>query len=529
MNGGIQLHNTGAVTAANYGVWRTSGTNFLGDGATSVTNGSGGVIAIDGTTTLDFGLGANSFTNQGTIVFGSGADSLSTNGSPTDRLQFSGPGYVASGSMAKLMMDVNFTGAGQASCAAAVTADCFDLRGLSTSGTTSIVVNSLGGMGSLKPIVLVDVNGGTSAAGDFTLSMDSTGYTDVGTSGGIDTGLFVYRLAYDAATQRHELVPYAGAGAHTFALTGAALRSVWDTTTGSWFNRQADLQDTIAARGSGSGPGVWLKAAGGHVQRTYKPGSDVGGDIKVFDDSYSQSTKGLVGGIDFLNVQSGDQAWVAGVTAGKVKADVDFTVGSSKVKADGESYGAYASFLSGGFFVDGIVNANKLDLKFDGAGFSGVKAKADTLGWQAETGYRLSDSAGAIFIEPLLTLAYVTTDVKDLPISGNLTVSFDKAKSFRGAVGARLGGKLELQNFIAGMAITGRVWDEFKGDNGIRLESGDQAMALTDASDGALGDVGATFNLISKDGRWSGFADYSFKFMDDYSDSQASVGLRFNW
>jgi len=569
LDGRLIFENTDQVNFTNRGGWRSAGASFLGDGDTAVVTYYTGKIQTNvdaAATSIDFGDGTNTFRNDGVIAvgvgqegaatltithlpvwnnggsiyFGSNFDGTFSDGAANDRIVVATPTtFTGSGEDStthalgsELFMDVAFTGAGQGDCSAAVTADCFDLRGSTVAGTTSIVVNSLGGPGSLKPIVLVDVNGGTSAAGNFTLSNESVGWvpTTQGQPGIIRAGFFDYEFAYDPSTQHYELVSHpAGSMLATPMIAGLA-DSVWDAMTGHWLTRQADLRDSLALHdGLSSSPGFWLKGVGNNLERHAIDFSSIQGAELSFDNSYLQKTRGLIGGLDLINRSTEDYTWIVGVTGGHVKSDVNFKVTNDTAKLTGNAYGVYASFLSGGLFVDGVVSANRLDMTYHVHSLVPAKVRAKTLGAQAEAGYRFQINDGIAYLEPLATLSYVSRDIGDMPLGDYLSASFGKGKTFKGALGMRLGGKAELPAFNIGLAITGRVWDEFKGDHSAVLTGSGQTVALEDTKPGALGDVGATLNLISKDGRLSGFADYGFKFREGYSDSTASVGVRYNF
>ena len=559
--GRVELANSGVVLFNNNADWYTAGASNLGSGATTFNNNAAGEIHANlagGVTTLDFGAGADVFSNLGVIRIGAGGDGASTlvisgletwtnnggsilfgsggtiltDGVPDDRLVATGAAFTGSGP-SRMTMDVDFGAGAQTGCAAAVVADCFDLREGSTAGVSSVIVRDVGdGIGSLAPIALIDVSGaGTSAAGHFILDLGSDNYRAiVGHPGVIDAGLFIYQLGYDSTAQQHVLMAQPDGEALEFALLGANVQSIWQTTTGSWLERQVDLRDTLRGADTGGSPGVWVKAAGNFVDRILYQSYEVGGTTFEFNNSMAQDTSALVGGIDFLSHSGEGVAWVAGLTAGKVNSTVDFTTTQTVVEIEGSSLGAYATFLMGGFFVDGIVNTNRLDLEYESLGLAPLTAEVESLGYQAEAGYRLAIKEGVAFIEPLAALSHVTTDISEIEFPGTTVVGFDEMTSFRGAAGLRLGaGMAVFERYGAGFTLTGRLWNEFEGENNTVIDSGGASVEHFDDMSGTLGDLGVAVNFFSNGGGLSAFVDYGMKFKEDYQSTDVSAGLRFGW
>jgi hypothetical protein len=544
LQGAVDFSASDMLAFDNTGTWRTGGTSLFTDAADTLSNS--GLIASNGT--IDFGAGADVFTNSGALAVGSaltlanletfnnsgvilfGANGAVTDGVADDRLVAQGADFVGSGD-STLAMDVDLGGAGQAGCSAATVADCLDLRGGSTAGSTLIRVNDTGqseGALTADGIVLVDVKGGASAAGDFSLDPTSDFYTVDPTLGvGLEKDLFLYKLDYDAANQQHRLISVADGKAFEFSPLAASAQSIWYTSTGTWFDRQADLRDELID--GGAGPGVWIKMAGSNADRDMEQAYTPGGSTYLFDTSHKQDTVAVSVGIDLMRGSGDGQAYVVGLTAGNLNSDLRFDASRSVAKFEGQSYGAYASWLNGAFFIDGIVQANELDMRNDkvwqtpGRFGSG---KVKSTGGQIEGGWRIPFAV--VSVEPLASLAYVRTKFDDLALPGG-DLHTEEAKSLRGSLGVRVWGDTALSTSTLKFQMTGRVWDEFEGKNRAVLISNGQDIGLPDDVSGAFGEVGVGLSLYSPTGHVSTFLNTGMKFKDDYRSNDTAIGFRVQW
>lgn len=557
--GRLDLANTGTSTIAfaGFGRWFTAGENLLGHGATTLNQGADVLIAVSsggGETELDFGLGADVYNQRGLLVVGGGAEGAATltlsnlerwnsskvvlfgaaagntasDGVPNDRVvAVSGAtptmfnGVVQFGvPLSRFLMDVDLGGAAQPDCSAAVSGDCLDIRGGETAGETEIVLNTVGS-GIAQPnagIVLVD---GSSLADDFYLSPLSTNWAEHVSSpdGVIDTGLFIYDLAYDAAGKRHVLVGLASDEALQLPLLGLAAQTVWSSSANAYFERQVDQRDTMA-------PGVWLRVSNTYARRDLHQGQDSFGTLIEANNGYRQRTTNIVGGVDLVARTGAFGAVAAGLTAGVLDSEVEFRVSPSEVSLEGHSFGAYASWLAGPFFVDAIVNTNTLDVEYAlpslGAGGTTTTTDLESVGGQVEAGFRLPINDGAAVFEPLVGLSYVKTELGDLALPGG-TVSDDDFVSMAGSLGARVSGDLALDAFTLKFGFTGRVWEEFEADNAVALNG----AVLRDDFSGTQGDVGLDLGILM--GPLSAFVSYAVRFKEDYQSRDAAVGVRYQW
>ena len=555
---------TGAVTLNNTGFWRSAGLSSFGSGDTTLANLEAVSIVstnIDGAaTTLDFGAGADLFRlYRGTLAVGEGTPAAATltiaglenwvNGF-NSRILFGVEGNISDGvandhilapgvyftGESALYMDVALGGVSQASCAALTAADCLSLTGGQTGGVHQVTVRDSdpSAPSAYNPggIVLVDVSGaGTSAADHFRLSNGSAGWRpDNGSPDGvIDKGLFFYDLVYDETAKKHMLVGLPDGEALQFTTFGLAAQTVWRATTGTWFDRQGDLRNTLEGR-DGASPGAWLKITGNFTDRELVQSHDLGGGAFEFSNGYDQWTTAVVGGVDLVNIADGASAWVAGLTAGVVNSEVTFKTSATEVTLEGSSLGAYASYAGDRFFLDAIVNANSLDVEHVnptlGVAPTPATGELDSLGGQLEGGVRLTVPDTVIFLEPLFALAYVKTDLSDFTLPGAV-VDYDEQVSLRGALGGRVSGDLVTQAATLKFSATGRIWEEFDGENGLTLVSGGQSLAFTDDFGGALGDFAVGLSVFS--GGLSAIVNYGVTFRNEYYSTDATLGFRYQW
>jgi outer membrane autotransporter protein len=152
---------------------------------------------------------------------------------------------------------------------------------------------------------------------------------------------------------------------------------------------------------------------------------------------------------------------------------------------------------------------------------------ANTYGARLDMGYRYA-FAPSWFIEPTATLSYAKTDIDALAIPGG-SVGMD-GQSLRGALGVRLGTGFQMSATTQLEAsLTGRVWNEFDGDNRAAIVNAGPTFFAIDKFDGAYGEVVGLLNVFNAGSGWSGFANVGVKFNGDFTTTTAKAGLRYVW
>ena len=380
------------------------------------------------------------------------------------------------------------------------------------------------------------MTGSTNAGANFKLDPTSEWYNPSKFGGVLDKpGLFFYDLAWSAANGGTSLlIGVPDTEAFELSEIGAQSMDVWYASTQTWFDRQADLRVTLAGRAEGWAPAVWLKVMGQWTDRDNTATFSLFNKSYSFDVGYRQDTTGLIGGVDVLRGSNGTEGYVFGVQAGYMDSDVRFH-SPSRAKLSGPTFGVYGTYMNGGFFLDGIVNANFLNLDVDMPTLptppNPFSSSADvrSYGGQLETGYQMALGSNG-FWEPIASLSYVHTDIHDLSLGSSGLVTFPTTTSFRGSLGLRLGMTGDFQYYRVRATLTGRYIDEFDGTNDIIIVSGGPSnLGLSDGLNGGFGEVGVGTNLFATGGHLSAFANANVRFQSNYQSTSVTAGFRYQW
>jgi outer membrane autotransporter protein len=311
---------------------------------------------------------------------------------------------------------------------------------------------------------------------------------------------------------------------------GQAAQSAWYSTTGTWLDRQADLRDQLGD--SEPGAGVWMKITGNVAERDLISSYELFGVTYNFDTSYDQQTISLIGGLDFVGASTADTSWVVGGMVGYIDSDVNFNASPTMASMEGAVFGLYGTYVTGAWFVDGIVAMNSMDLDYQAptlapAGSNIFASEVNSTGFQIEGGYKLA-LGETTSLEPLASVSYVKTDIDAIDVPG-ATINWDEQTSFRGSLGARLSTLVSTDRFDARFGITARAWNEFEGENVLTIDNLGPDLTLTDDFSGSFGEVQGTINLFSNEAAFSAFLNAGVKFKDDYQSTDATLGFRWRW
>lgn len=578
ITGGADTTNPSSNTA--FG-WYTDGlSEFSGGDDLLTTSASGGILVAsaatdDATATFDFGAGIDTFANGGLLSIGprgsdSGEQATGYTFTIINLETFNNSGLIRMGQRlertdqspvallvaegvtfngqadSRIELDVAPSAGSQLHCdyTSALdlpgVADCLNLTDGTTTGETSLVVGftSVPGTvaaGHFNPdgIVLVDVNGaGSSAAGHFILDPQSEAYamSEALGRGVLNTqGAFFYDLVYDPVGQRHILVGAPKAETLQFATIAHSVQSIWRAGTGSWFDRQADLRGLYAEGGYEGG--VWLRAGGEFADRDLTQSFEAANSTWTFDATHNQNIFTLTGGADVAADVAGGSA-VFGFMAGYVASAVEFDASPTSVDYRGGTLGAYAGFVSGPLYVDGMLNGTVVLMDQEPVG---MELPAGTLttetlqayGAQVEVGYRLPVGAG-FWVEPLAGASFVRSDINGFELPGS-RIAFQNSNSRRLGAGVRVGADGDYEGFRAAFALTAKAWNEFDGESEFADDNDGPDFVFVDTFDGTFGEIGLGFTLMDASGTLGGFLDGGMKFADGYTSTNASAGVRFRW
>ncbi|MGV8930451.1 MAG: autotransporter outer membrane beta-barrel domain-containing protein [Brevundimonas sp.] len=483
--GGFALNvDGGAASVVNSGV--VNGRIDLTDNADTFSNGAGGRFNAVGTS--DFGAGADSFANAGVLTaFSSasftGLESFNNtglidlrDGATGDILTLSGTSFTG-GAGSQVGLDVSF---------ATNTADRLVIG--SAAGTTTLLLNdATPGVAptlNLDGILLVDAT--TATAGNFQLG------------GNTDFGFTRADLVFDGATSNFLLVTAPDTEVFEIGRLQAGVTNGWNQSGDAWSARMTELRD-VAWSGleeRADGFEMWAQGYAGTEGQDLVRSFNPGGTPTTVDLSYDQEFQGFQLGGD-VQRSMGSARMVFGLTGGLSRSDLEFA-SSNSITFEGGNIGAYAALTAGGFFLNGLVKADR----FEATVFSQtalVREEIDGMSYGAkgEIGYHLN--LGNFFVEPVATLAYVDTDLDDLTVPGGV-FTFDDGQSLRGEAGVRVGGDFafgssRIQPFVGVFAV-----EEFEGQNTAVFTSGATAFGLQDIEPDTYGKVSLGMNLLGQDG-----------------------------
>ncbi|HYG26044.1 MAG TPA: autotransporter domain-containing protein [Caulobacteraceae bacterium] len=460
-----------------------------------------------------------------------------TDGFHDDILSLPGTTFVGDGGEIYFDIDVSKT---QSNCQRDPTtgelaaADCVIIAGGATEGVHYVNFREPvpGDRGQFNPegIVIAEVTGGTSAQGHFAISPGIRGYS--AQSGGmLDKGFYAYMIGYKADTQQHVLVSIPGPSAYQLPLLAQGGHSLWRLSTGSWFDRQADIRGQQDGRG-----GAWLRASGETADRDMFQDVTAAGTTFSFDNTYTQTSYAVTGGADLLFGASGDTAFLAGVMLGYANSEFEYEDSPNFGRIDAWTLGTYGSIVSGGLFVDMAVNANRAMVDDDVPGADLFPAgtilstEVLTLGTQLEAGLRLPLLAEGVFIEPLIGFSYVWSNWEDLylptdnPNRTGITAEIGDPNSTRAGVGARLGLDRDLGPVRAEIAGLWRLWEEFGNETTVTLIGPGEDPTIGNDFTGRFNELSLGASLYR--GPVSGFLRLGAKLADDYEAQTASAGVR---
>lgn len=521
-----------AFTFNNAGYWRTSGFNYLGAGGT-VTNT--GFININGSAEF---AGLSSFTNGSKTT--PGVISM-VNGSAGDSLTIDAP---FNGMKSFLDVDAYLGGPGS-------TADELHLNA-GSSGHTIIEVNDVNsGSGAINSQGIVIVTGATSA-NDFALDQHAANFDRH--TGGIDKGLYVYKLQFNNGT--FALYGYAGGPAYQLATTQSAGSNILGSTDfspgsdggsggGAGFmgftGSMGFSQSGQSAAASAERPMFWTSSVGTLSSNPLFQGAFTGapGQSPAMADpamrltsiqssggystGYDQGLSMLKGGVDLIRADH----FKLGFGTAYIQSDQRFADGNTAMFYSGVVYGGYAAFSSGASWAQLDAKSAMLKgqyaapwLQSSGPPSAGLNASGITL----KGGYSV-DLAQGWSLQPLAEAAAQRTSMSDLQVEADL-VRFKSAYDGWANAGARLTGETRAFGFNLSTSLTARVWDRF-GDQDIAYLQGDSSP-LADRLNGVSGETAAEIR-ISKGENLYGFVETSARAGSAQKTAAALAGFAVRW
>jgi hypothetical protein len=108
-------------------------------------------------------------------------------------------------------------------------------------------------------------------------------------------------------------------------------------------------------------------------------------------------------------------------------------------------------------------------------------------------------------------------------------VKFDDTTSLRASVGVRVGASTSNDDYKLKVNLTGRLWNEFDGNNHVQISSGGPTLQLGDDFGGGFAEVSGGANIFSANGNLSAFLNGGVKFRSDYHETGITAGFRYQW
>jgi len=481
---GLYASSGGGTTVNNAGIIRSSTAGNFAidiDGAPATINNSGTItgridltgsadtVANSGTFTAvgtsEFGGAADVFTNTGVVtVFGGTAtfNDLETfnnasgdinlvDGAANDIFDLSDATFNG-GVDSRLLVDVDFEGT-----------PAGDLLRVGTAGTgtTSIVVSDISTGGPVLNFTGVRVVDAAVADGDeFVI-------------GNPDQGFVFYGLRFDAATDDFFVQGLPDTEVFDALGAGGAASDFWNRSADAWSARMMEVRD---AQWGGSptrtgGVEMWMQGyAGGDGfddTKTFTSGTFT----TIEDVSVENNFRGFQMGFDTL---TGGFLW--GLTAGFADQETKFADGNS-FDIDGFNLGAYAAFVSGPFFLNGLVKGDFYEAEAN-FGTIPLLEEMDGSSWGAkgEAGFRFGGPG--LFLEPMGSIAWSDSELDGFSGAGG-TITYGETGSLIAKLGARLGGTFGAGPLVLTPYIGGYRVDERDGENEMTFATAGDDITLT--------------------------------------------------
>jgi outer membrane autotransporter protein len=376
--------------------------------------------------------------------------------------------------------------------------DRLDVTGTAT-GNHQILVTSTG----TDPLADTNLHMVHAEAGDASFSL---------AGGPVDLGTFAYGLV------QRDNDWYLDASLRELSNGTKTALALFNTAPTVWYGELSTLRSRMGeVRRNDGAAGGWLRSYGNRY------------DASTSGFDYTQRQHGLSFGADG-RLPMGDGNWLAGVTAGYSRADLDLQGGSSG-KVDSYHVGAYTTWIDpqDGYYFDGMVKFNRYQNSADVQVSDGTRTKGDFdnhgIGLSLEVGRHVKLGDG-YFVEPYAQLAAMTIEGKSYQLDNGLEASGDDTRSLQGKLGATAGRTFEYgQGRMIQPYLRVAAAHEFVDNNRVRLNDNrfDNDLA------GSRGEVGVGLVGAWTD-RWQAHAEL------DYANGKqleqpwgVSLGVRYNW
>ncbi|VEJ54976.1 autotransporter outer membrane beta-barrel domain-containing protein [Pragia fontium] len=164
--------------------------------------------------------------------------------------------------------------------------------------------------------------------------------------------------------------------------------------------------------------------------------------------AYKLQQDGLEIGVDKAISLAAGKLVLGGFTAYSNNKLKNARGGNSDI--DSYSLGVYATYFDNlGYYLDGVIKANRFSHSLNARMTSGNTAKSDyhqnAIGAAIETGYNYQAGLG-MFIEPYLRASYFSAESKNITLNNGMKADIDQNRSAKGEVGVTVGKAFDLNN-----------------------------------------------------------------------------------
>jgi hypothetical protein len=489
---------------------------------------SAGLVTLSGTS--DFGLGNDTLTNNGSLVFTAGTvvDGLETletgvnsnttiNGTVTlnDTVVENAGNVISTGGAGVITGLTSFTNTGLITMVDGAANDSLTINSDFIGGAGSKLAVDVNGTAADMLIVNGNISGSTEIDVNLvgTPLYNPTGTVIVDGSGSVSGGAFTLNPAdSQAGFLNYDLIQ----NGNNTSLVSTLDSSVTDVALlGSlgqelWYQSFDAYHDAIMGRHSGSLTtpntiGVWGQLYeskdryGDTSGRSATFSQVVNGQVVStetnFGDQLRTHRRGAQAGIEYRGA-----GFVIGATGGYEWARSEDQPVASRLKAEGHNYGAYALFgMESGLYGGVMIKRDdyKVSLNNNARAVS-FRNDAHSTGGDAEIGFKTAPTTGIGF-DFNAGMSYVETKIDPWNQYG-LDFDYDNAKSWRGRLGARV-----LFPAAMGAFVGAKVFHEFKDDGALVIRSASTDVATIGMPDrgtwvrleGGLGGVGSKGAMLT--------------------------------
>ena len=381
----------------------------------------------------------------------------------------------------------------------------------STSGSTGIFVNNVGGLGVLTTgdgIMVVDV-AGASAANAFSLSNTVT------------AGAFNYQLFQNGLVNPADGDWYLRSSAR--GITAPAMVVPFMGSSAS-LSILGTLQERLAARSTGmEDGGAWLRVVGNAGSQTHQ--TDIG------DFEGRSASHVIQAGADFMTTENGTRfgAFAAKTlaTTRMFDASINPDVEAGRATLDGYAVGAYATHYGDNYYWDAVIQHAWLDAT---ASSNGESFDTDNKNWLASFEFGRAFTFGDNnALEPqaqIIVGKNSTDDAND----GVTSYDYTGEDTLLARLGVRWSHAKD-QGAVKGSFVPylkANVWHNFGDDSFVQI--GGVSDITTERND-TWAEVGAGFSVLTQN-NWSFFMQYDYENglgQSDRENHSATLGLRRNW